>query len=87
VFSLSVGLGPFLETAPAAGKVGTSVTILGTDLTGSNSVRFNGKETAFTVVSPTEITATVPPDGKTAFVTVHTPSGTLKSNVKFQVLP
>jgi uncharacterized repeat protein (TIGR03803 family) len=87
IFSLSTGLGPFLKTVPASAKVGAPVTILGTDLTGANSVRFNGKEAAFTVVSATEITATVPPDGKTGFVTVHTPSGTLKSNVKFQVLP
>ena len=87
VFSLAVGLNPFVETVPIAGKVGAPVTILGTDLTGANSVRFNGKEAAFTVVSLTEITATVPPDGKTGFVTVHTPSGTLKSNVKFQALP
>jgi uncharacterized repeat protein (TIGR03803 family) len=87
VFSLSVGLGPFVETVPTAGKLGSAVTILGTDLTGANSVRFNGKAAAFTVVSLTEITATVPADGNTGFVTVHTPSGTLKSNVKFQVLP
>jgi uncharacterized repeat protein (TIGR03803 family) len=87
VFSLAVGLGPFVETVPVAAKLGALVTILGTDLTGASSVRFNGKEAAFSVVSPTEIAATVPADGKAGFVTVHTPSGTLKSNVKFQVLP
>jgi uncharacterized repeat protein (TIGR03803 family) len=87
VFSLSVGLGTFVETVPTSGTVGGAVTILGTDLTGATSVRFNGKEAAFTVVSATEITATVPPGGNTGFVTVHTPSGTLKSNVKFQVTP
>jgi uncharacterized repeat protein (TIGR03803 family) len=87
VFSLSVGLGPFVETVPASGTVGEAVTILGTDLTGATSVRFNGKDAKFTVVSATEITTTVPADARTGFVNVHTPSGTLNSNVPFQVLP
>ena len=42
VFSLSVGLGPFVETQPTSGKVGAAVKILGTDLTGATSVTFNG---------------------------------------------
>lgn len=32
IFSLNVGLGPFVKTVPASGKVGAKVTILGTDL-------------------------------------------------------
>ena len=87
VFSLSVGLGPFVETVPTSGKVGTPLTILGTELTAATSVRLGGKEAAFTVVSASEITATVPPDARTGFVTVHTPSGTLKSNMKIRVTP
>jgi uncharacterized repeat protein (TIGR03803 family) len=35
IYSLSVGLGPFVETQPASGAVGTAVKILGTDLTGA----------------------------------------------------
>ncbi len=42
VFSLSVGLGPFVETQPTSGKVGAAVKILGTNLTGATSVTFNG---------------------------------------------
>jgi hypothetical protein len=34
VYRLSVGLGPFVETNPTSGKVGTAVTILGNNLTG-----------------------------------------------------
>ena len=86
VFSLSVGLGPFVETLPASGKVGTKVTILGNNLTGTTSVTFNGTAATFTVVSSTEITTTVPTNAKTGTVEVTTPSGTLNSNVKFRVL-
>ena len=38
IFSLALGLGPFVETLPASGKVGAAVMILGTDLTGATSV-------------------------------------------------
>jgi uncharacterized repeat protein (TIGR03803 family) len=60
VFSLSVSLGPFVKTQPASAKVGVAVKILGTNLTGASSVSFNGTAAVFTVVSPSEITTTVP---------------------------
>jgi uncharacterized repeat protein (TIGR03803 family) len=60
VFSLPVGLGPFVETLPTSGKVGAAVTILGNNLTGSTGVSFNGTAAEFTVVSSSEITTTVP---------------------------
>ena len=87
VFSLSVGLGPFVETQPTYGKVGAVVKILGTDLTGATSVSFNGTAAAFTVVSTSEITTTVPAGATSGTVQVVTPSGTLSSNVPFRVLP
>jgi uncharacterized repeat protein (TIGR03803 family) len=87
VFSLSVGLGPFVETQPTSGKVGETVKILGTDLTGATSVTFNGTAAAFTVVLPSEISTTVPSGATTGTVEVVTPSGTLSSNVPFRVLP
>jgi hypothetical protein len=87
VFSLSLGLGPFVETRPTVGKVGTAVIILGTDLTGATGVSFNGTAATFKVVSSTEITTTVPTGATTATVTVTTPNGTLKSNVAFRVIP
>jgi len=49
VFSLSVGLGPFVETLPSYGKVEATLGILGTNLTGATSVSFNGKAATFTV--------------------------------------
>jgi uncharacterized repeat protein (TIGR03803 family) len=87
VFSLAVGLGPFVETLPTSGEVGAAVIILGTDLTGATSVTFDGAAAAFTVVSGSEITTTVPSGAATCEVRVTTPKGTLICNVKFRVTP
>jgi len=87
VFSLSVGLGPFVETQTASGKVGAVVEILGTALARATSVSFNGAAAGFTVVAPSLIAARVPPGATTGTVQVVTPSGTLSSNVPFRVLP
>ncbi len=85
IFSLGVGLGPFVETMPTSGKVGAAVTILGTNLTGATSVTFNGTAATFTVVSSSEITTTVPSGATTGKIKVATPHHTLLSNVNFRV--
>ncbi len=85
VFKLSKGLSPLVETVPVAGKVGKKIIILGNGLKGSTSVTFSGKAAAFTVVSDTEITATVPSGATTGTVSVVTQTGTLKSNPQFVV--
>jgi uncharacterized repeat protein (TIGR03803 family) len=85
VFSLSVGLGPFVETLPNSGKVGAAVRILGTDLTGATSVTFNGTAAEFKVISKSEIETTVPSGATTGTVDVKTAKNTLKSNVVFRV--
>jgi uncharacterized protein (TIGR03437 family) len=64
---------------------GTEITILGIDLTGASSVTFNGASASFTVVSATEINATVPAGATTGIIDVTTPGGVLKSNVAFRV--
>jgi uncharacterized repeat protein (TIGR03803 family) len=87
LFTLSMGLGPFVKTVPGSGRVGKSIKILGTDLTGASSVTFNGTTATFTVSSASLITTTVPAGATTGPVQVVTPSGTLTSNVNFQVLP
>ena len=87
LFSLFVGLGPFVETQPTSGKVGVAIMILGTNLTGASTVTFNGTAAVFTVVSPTLITTAVPTGSTIGTVRVMTPSGTLLSNVPFRVLP
>jgi uncharacterized repeat protein (TIGR03803 family) len=85
VFSLSVGLKPFVKILSTLGTAGDNATILGDNLTGATKVNFNGLPAAFTVVSSTEIEATVPTGATTGTVTVVTPGGTLESNSLFQV--
>jgi uncharacterized repeat protein (TIGR03803 family) len=87
IFSLQVGLGPFVETLPTSATVGAAVKILGTSLTGATSVTFNDVAASFTVVSGSEISTTVPSGATTGTVQVVTAGGTLSSNVPFQVLP
>jgi len=87
IYSLAVGLHPFVETLPTSGKVGATVIILGSNLTGATAVTFNGISATFTPVSKSEIKATVPTGATTGTVLVTTPGGTLKSNIKFRVTP
>jgi uncharacterized repeat protein (TIGR03803 family) len=87
VFSLSVGLGPFVASVPTSGKVGTTIKILGTNLTDATSVTFNGTAATFTVESSSYIRTTVPAGATTGTVQVVTPSSTLSSNVPFRVVP
>jgi len=86
IYSLSVALGPFVKTLPTSAPVGTTIIILGNNLTGATQVTFNGIAATFTVVSSTEIKATVPTGATTGTVTVVTPNGTLKSNLIFYVV-
>jgi uncharacterized repeat protein (TIGR03803 family) len=86
VFSLSMGLGPFVKTLPTSGRVGSTVKILGNRLTGATSVTFNGVAATFTVASTTEITTTVPTGATTGVVQVVTSRGTtLTSNLAFTI--
>ncbi len=87
VFSLAVGLSPFVEAQNDFGIVGTNVIILGNNLTGATAVSFNGTPATFTVNAPTYITAIVPVGATTGPFTVTTPAGTLISNAKFHVIP
>jgi uncharacterized protein (TIGR03437 family) len=87
VFSLDTGLGPFVALVRNAGKVGSQFAILGQELKGTTSVSINGTAAAFTIRSGTLIMATVPAEATTGSVTVTTPTGTLTSNVPFNVLP
>ena len=70
---------------PTSGPVGTLVTITGTGLTQTSLVEFNGKSAAFTVVSDTEITATVPTGATTGKIGITTKGGTVETSSKFTV--
>src|SRR5580658_1406420 len=89
VFSLSVDLGPFMETLPTSGKVGAAIKILGTNLTGASNANFNGTPAIVGVSSnsQTEIATIVPSGATTGPVEVATPNRTLSSNAPFRVLP
>jgi len=76
-----------VQTVPPYGKVGAKEIILGNNLTGATSVSFNGTAATFTVVSASEITATLPAGAITGAVTVTTPSGTLNGSVIYRVVP
>jgi uncharacterized repeat protein (TIGR03803 family) len=86
-FSLSLGLGPFVQAKPNSGAIGRIVNILGNNLMGTTQVFFNDAQAAFEVVSSTHIKAQVPSGAATGVINVVTPSGVLSSNVAFYVTP
>jgi len=74
---------------PAAGQAGATVTIPGTNLTGTTSVSIGSLAiTDFTVVSATSITLTVPASSAavSGSITVVTPSGTATSATAFNLV-
>jgi hypothetical protein len=86
IYSLDMGLGPFITFVMATGKAGQTAQILGQGLTGATSVTFNGvAATKFSVVSDTYMTAVVPAGATTGAVVVATPAGNLTSNVSFRI--
>lgn len=70
---------------PAYGKVGTQVTITGSDFTGATAVRFNGMDASFTIVSSTQINAIVPAGATDGPIAVVGPNGTGTSTTSFVV--
>ena len=72
---------------PANGRRGTNVVITGLNFISVTAVRFNGAPATFTVVSPTEIRATVPANATTGPITVTTASGTATSVGAFTIDP
>jgi hypothetical protein len=72
---------------PTRGAVGRSVTVTGTGFSGATSVTFNGIAAAFSVVSDTSITTTVPTGALTGPIGVTTPAGAATSATSFDVRP
>jgi len=63
------------KIAPDSGKVGTTVTITGTNLSGATKVSFNGEAAVIIKDTATEITTKVPTGAKTGDIQVTTPGG------------
>ncbi len=71
---------------PTSGTVGEAVTIIGTDFTQVQSVRFNGEDASFAIIDAQTIIAYVPVTATNGAVTVTTPGGTATSGI-FTVIP
>ena len=85
VYSLDMGLSPFVNMALFTAKVGNTVTILGTHLTGTTRVEFNGVAASFKVISDSHLIATVPTGATTGPIQVITPRAILQSRKNFVV--
>ncbi len=72
---------------PTRGRVGTNVTITGTNLAGASAASFGGTPVAaFSVTSPTTMTATVPAGAGGGTISVTAPGGTATSSSAFTVV-
>jgi len=75
------------SVSPISGKVGTKITLHGSNLTGATSVRINSLAAAsYTVVSANYITLIVPAGATTGPITVVTPGGTVTSATNYTVI-
>jgi uncharacterized repeat protein (TIGR03803 family) len=70
---------------PPSGPVGTVVTFNGTGLTQTTKVTIDNISASFTVVSDSEITATVPAGAATGKIVVTTKGGSVTSSASFTV--
>jgi hypothetical protein len=76
-----------VETRTTLGAAGEVVTIVGYGLRGATIVTSNGTPATILYEAPTVIYAKVPTGATTGKVQVVTSSGTLTSNVAFEVVP
>ena len=79
--------GSIASVTPATATGGTLVTLTGSGFTGATAVKFNGVDAAFTLVSDTQITATVPALATTGAITVVKPGSTLTAPGTFTITP
>lgn len=83
LYSLNVGLKPFVSLLFSSGTVGTSVGILGQGFGSVQSISFNGTAAKFKVVSNNYLVAMIPNGATSGFVTVTTSTKTFRSNKQF----
>ncbi len=75
--------------SPSSAQANATITLTGTNLTGTTAVAFNGTAaTAFTVnATGTQIAVTLPATATSGLVRVTTPGGTATSAANFTVIP
>ena len=84
LYSLDMGLHPFVALMTTSGKAGKVIQILGNGLTGTTKVTFGSGSATFKVISDTYMTATVPAIGTSGPVVVTAPSGMRVSSKEFK---
>jgi hypothetical protein len=72
---------------PTAGPVGSTVTLFGTDLSGTTAVNFNGRTAFFKAESDTQVTALVPAGARSGPITITSSGSTATSAIPFTVTP
>ena len=84
--TVPAGYPTITKVNPSSGSPGATVTLTGTNFTGTTAVRFNGVTAAsFTVVSATSLRAVVPVGATTGLVMVTNGLGTNSSTKSFSV--
>ena len=73
--------------SPKIGPAGTSVAITGVSFTKTKKVTFGGAKAKFSVISDTQLNATVPTSAATGRIEVTTSGGTADSTSNFKVTP
>ena len=73
------------DFTPHSGGIHATVILTGTNLTGITHVRLNGTSAAFSVISDTELTFTVPDGATSGTLTVANPGATATSTGSFTV--
>jgi endonuclease G, mitochondrial len=71
--------------SPASGSAGMDVTITGTNLNFTTNVTFNGTSASFSIISSTNLTATVPAGATSGYIGVATLGGSAASAGVFSV--
>lgn len=71
--------------SPSKGRIGSKVTVTGTNFVGVQSVTLSSIPTSFTVNSPTKLTFVVPRNAQSEKIKVTTTAGTAESKTTFTV--
>jgi hypothetical protein len=86
-FAVTSAVGPPTITSfsPSQGRIGTAVTITGTNFATVSAVLFHGAAAVYQTVSATKITAIVPTGATTGPITVTAAGGSVTSSKSFRV--